>query len=206
MPLLTGPGCIATNCVSVQFPILPALCNCTTAKGGIGNVYAIPCTESLTAANIMSLAWWADLIADGNIGTFGRIMGSLKKKSDKKERISSCSVEEIQSLTWALSVTIKCFDKTSADTTTDQVNTLLQNASRFLFIARMCEGDDSIIPIGSAVVSDFDWDVPDNFEDLQKLPFELSWIEFGKPKIYQVAGLSSILPKNAHLGVATESI
>lgn len=98
-------------------------------------------------------------------------------------------------LTWALKYTIKVFDKTSADTTTEQVNAVLKRFQNFQVVARMCDGPDTVLPIGVFSVSDFDWVVPESSDDIQSVSFELSWNELAKPKVYVVAGLSAIIPK-----------
>jgi hypothetical protein len=46
-------------------------------------------------------------------------------------------------------------------------------------------------------VSDFDWTVPDNFEEVQSITIEIGWFELGMPKTYDVAGLSAVVPKAA---------
>ena len=132
--------------------------------------------------------------------TLGRIgigLGSIAKKSDKKERVGSCRTEQIVQTTWALTYVIKCFDKTSARTTTEQVNTLITKFNNFLLIARMCDGTDTVLPIGVFTTSDFNWTVPDNSEEYQTITLELSWPELGLPKTYDVPGLSAVLPKAA---------
>lgn len=198
MPVLSGPGCLVNaSCPASPFPASLSSCICTYAKGGVSSLYAIECTEAMTDTNVLSVEWWGGLVTSAKLTSLGKMLGAIKKKSDKKDRISSCQTESIVNLTWAIEGTIKCIDLTSADNTTLQFNALLQNATKYLWVARMCDGDDRVLPIGYATVSDFDWVVPDNFEENQSLKFELSWIEFAKPKVYTVAGLSAVLPKEA---------
>ncbi|MEO7049441.1 MAG: hypothetical protein ABI091_29320, partial [Ferruginibacter sp.] len=121
--------------------------------------------------------------------------GSIGKKTTKSEKVASCRPEQITSVTWALKYTIKVIDKTSADKTRAQVTAMLQRFSNFQVIARMCDGADSVLPIGTFSVSDLDWVVPESSEDIQNISFEISWIEFALPKPYTVAGLSAIVPK-----------
>ena len=135
--------------------------------------------------------------ANATLGRLGIGLGSIAKKSDKKERVGSCRTEQIVQTTWALTYVIKCFDKTSARTTVEQVNTLITRFSNFLLIARMCDGSDTVLPIGVFTTSDFNWTVPDNAEEYQSITLELSWPELGLPRTYDVPGLSAVLPKAA---------
>lgn len=196
MPVTTGPSCIANDdCPVTPLPVASAVCIPAFTYGGINDLYFTPCTVSMTEANILDTTWWQTLVDAGNLGNIGLGLGSIGKKSVKTEKLSSCRPEEIISSTWALKYVIKTFDKTSADITTNQINAILSRWTNFQVIARMCDGDDTILPIGRFSVSDFDWIVPENFEDLQTVMLEVSWIEFAKPKVYTVAGLSAVVPK-----------
>lgn len=198
MPVLTAPACNpSVDCPLVQFPQSSALCVCDLAVGGINDLYFIPCDETLSEDNILDIAWWSDLITDEKLGRIGIGLGSIAKKSDKKERIGSCRTEQIVQTTWALKYQIKCFDKTSSRITTEQVNTLVTKFNNFLVVARMCDGAETVLPIGQFTTSDFNWTVPDNAEEFQMVEFELSWLELGLPKTIDVAGLSTVLPKAA---------
>lgn len=208
MPVLTAAACNpSVDCPLVQFPQSSALCVCDLAVGGVNDLYIIPCTAVMSEENILDPQWWAGMIDNGESesvseggATLGRIgigLGSIAKKSDKKERVGSCRTEQIVQTTWALTYVIKCFDKTSARITTEQVNTLINRFSNFLLVARMCDGDDTILPIGRFTTSDFNWTVPDNSEEFQSITLELSWLELGLPKTYDVPGLSAVLPKAA---------
>lgn len=198
MPVLTGAGCTPSSaCPLVPFPSSTATCGCDLATGGINDLYFIPCDQELTEANVIDTAWWTTTIALADFGRIGVGLGSIGKKSDVKTRVGSCRIEQMTSATWALKWVVKCFDKTTAYTTNAQANALIQNFSRFLLVARMCDGDDSILPVGTFTTSDFNWVVPDNFEEFQQIEFELSWKELAMPKVYVVAGLSAILPKQA---------
>lgn len=198
MPVLNAPACNPSiDCPLATFPASSALCVCDTAVGGVNDLYFIPCDQTMSETNILDVAWWQGLLDASKLGRMGKGLGSIAKKSDKKERISSCNTEQTVQLTWALTYVIKCFDKTSARVTTEQITTLLQKFGNFLLIARMCDGSDTVLPIGAFTTSDLNWTVPDNFEELQSVQIELSWIEFGLPRTYDVAGLSAVLPKAA---------
>lgn len=200
-PYLAGPACSVDQCDGQPtFPQTAASCECNVAAGGINELYFVPCTETFSQANITSTAWWTGLLAgdsltDPKLGRSGLGLGSIGKKGDKKDRVASCRTEEMTSITWALKFAIKCFDKTSARTTAKKMNELILRSNKWLLVARMCDGEDTILPIGQFNTSDFNWTVPDNSEDNQMAEIELSWKELGFPETIDVAGLSAVLPK-----------
>lgn len=152
----------------------------------------------MSETNINDTAWWSAIVAGGSGGSIGSLgigLGSIAKKTDKKERMASCKIEQVLSTTWAIKYVLKCFDKSSEKVTHQQVNALINNAGDFQLIARMCDGENTVLPIGPFTLSDFNWIVPDNFEEVQSLELELSWVELGLPMTYDVAGLSAVVPK-----------
>lgn len=204
MPVLTGPACTATvDCPVVPMPVKPATCGTDLLFGGINDLYFIPCTETMSETNILDTDWWTALVGDPEadpevprtLGNIGIGLGSISKKSQRTEKIGSCRAEQVISVTWALKYIIKTFDKTAADTTKLQMDAILKRFNHFLLIARMCDGDNTVLPIGQFSTSDFNWTVPESNEDVQTVEVELSWIEYGFPKTYNVAGLSAIVPK-----------
>ena len=200
MPVLTAAACIPTlDCPLVAFPQATESCDCTLSVGGVNALYFFPCTAVMSEENILDLEWWTDFVEGSGLNGLATIsggLGSIAKKTDKKERVSSCRVEQLISTTWAITYVIKCFDKSSARTTNDQVNALITRMNNYILIARMCDGNDTILPIGPFTTSDFNWTVPDNFEEFQSMTIELSWLELGLPVTYDVAGLSAVLPKS----------
>lgn len=198
MPLLTAPACTPSGeCPLESFPVSSQLCQCDLAVGGVNDLYFIPCDQTLNETNLLDIAWWQALIDDETLGRLGIGLGSIGKKSDKKERVGSCRTEQIVQTTWALRYVVKCFDKTSARTTQAQFDVLVKKFNNFLLIARMCDGENTVLPIGVFTTSDFNWIVPDNAEEFQTVELELSWNELGLPKTYDVTGLSAVLPKAA---------
>lgn len=190
------------SCPATPFPTATAQCRPETSAGGVNDLYFIPCDQELTEANILDSSWWGGLLVGGSgessiLGNMGLMLGSIGKKSDKKERLGSCKVEQVVSTTWALKATLKTFDKSVDKVTHEQINALIENSGRYLCVARMCEGENTVLPIGVFSLSDFNWTVPDNFEEVQTIELEISWIETGLPKTYVVAGLSAIVPKAA---------
>lgn len=198
MPVLTAAACtVSEACPLVEFPASTSTCSCDLAVGGINDLYFIPCSAVMSEANILDLEWWSGLQSAETLGRIGLGLGSIAKKSDKKERVGSCRTEQVVSTTWALTYVIKCFDKTSARTTTAQANAIIRQSSNFLLIARMCDGENTILPVGVFTPSDFNWTVPDNSEEFQNISLELSWVELGLPKTYDVVGLSDVVPKQS---------
>lgn len=195
-PYLTGAACtLEEGCGAPDFPATTAVCQCTPAVGGINELYFVPCTETFSQANVTSTEWWQGLLTAETLGRSGLGLGSIGKKSSKNERFSSCRVEQLTSLTWALKYQIKCMDKTAARSTQAKFNELLLNFDKYLLIARMCDGNEDVLPIGVFNTTDINWTVPDNFEENQVLEIELSWFELGVPTPVTVAGLSAIVPK-----------
>jgi hypothetical protein len=196
MPYLSGPACtISEGCAEPDFPVSVANCFCTVAVGGLNELYFIPCTEVFSEANVTDVAWWQGLIDDGLLGRSGVGLGSIAKLSDVKDRTGSCRTEQVTGITWGATFGIKCFDKTSARSTCAKMNELILNASSYLVVARMCDGDDNILPIGKFDTNDFDWQVPDNVDENQLAQIVLAWKELGFPCTVDVPGLSVVLPK-----------
>lgn len=203
MPVLTAAACVpSVECPATPFPVATASCSCTLTTGGVNDLYFIPCDEVMSETNILDIAWWTAILTAGSgggsaLGNLGIGLGSVAKKTDKKERVGSCKVEQVISTTWAIKYVLKCFDKSSEKVTHEQVNALINSAGNYLLIARMCDGDNTVLPVGSFILSDFNWIVPDNFEEVQSVELEFSWFELALPKTYSVTGLSAVVPKAA---------
>jgi hypothetical protein len=201
MPYLTGPSCVIGECGEPNFPASVDTCVCDLANGGVNELYFIPCTETFTEVNVTNVSWWQGFVGGsgstdtGTLGRSGAGLGSIARKDVKTERVASCRTAQLTSITWALKFQVKCFDKSSARTTCGKMNELILHADKYLLVARMCDGDDVILPIGVFATSDFNWTVPDNFEEVQVAEFELSWKELGFPCTVDVTGLSAVLPK-----------
>lgn len=200
MPYLSGPACtIADGCAEPDFPQSTQQCVCEIAVGGINELYFVPCTETFSQANVLDLDWWTALIGTpeipGPLGRSGLGIGSIAKSGQQNERVASCRTEQLISITWALTFSIKCFDKSSARSTCAKMNELITNFSSYLLVARMCDGDNTVLPVGVFNTSDFDWIVPDNNEESQTAQVVLSWKELGFPCTIDVPGLSTVLPK-----------
>lgn len=204
MPVQSAAACVpSAACPATPFPVATAQCNPVTSAGGVNDLYFIPCDQAMTEVNLLDTSWWSNILAGESgesgassfLGNMGRGLGSIAKKTDKKERLSSCQVESIISTTWALKYVIKSFDKSAEKITHEQVNALIAQAKNYQLIARMCDGDNTVLPIGPFSTSDFNWIVPDNFEEIQSIELEFSWVEVGLPKTYDVTGLSAVVPK-----------
>jgi hypothetical protein len=200
MPYLSGPACtIQDGCSEPSFPQSTQQCVCEIAVGGINELYFIPCTETFSEVNVLDVDWWADLVGTaevpGPLGRSGLGIGSIAKSGQQNERVASCRTEQLISITWALTFQIKCFDKSSARSTCAKMNELILRFNNYLLVARMCDGDNTVLPVGVFNTSDFDWTVPDNNEESQVAQVVLSWKELGFPCTVDVPGLSTVLPK-----------
>lgn len=196
MPYLSGPSCILGDCPAPAFPAISEACICTPSAGGINELYFVPCTETFSEANVSDPYWWQAMVGT-TLGRSGVGLGSIGKKATKQDRFASCRTEQTTQITWALKFVIKCFDKTSARATCAVLNEVLTNFSKYLVVARMCDGDEVVLPIGVFTTSDADWVVPDNFEDNQNAMVELSWVQNSFPCTVDVPGLNAVLPKAA---------
>lgn len=196
MPFNSGPACtIEGTCSAPAFPQATAQCECTVAVGGINELYFIPCTAVFSETNVLDTAWWQAMITANTLGRSGLGLGSIGKKAQKTDRVGSCRTEQVTGMTWAVKFGIKCMDKTSSRSTHARVNEIVSRGDKYLVVARMCDGDNEILPIGKYDLTDLNWTVPDNFEDNQLIEIELSWKELGLPTPINVAGLSAVLPK-----------
>lgn len=200
MPYLSGPACtILGECSTPSFPVSTQQCVCEIAVGGINELYFVPCTETFSEANVLDVDWWATLVGTteepGPLGRSGLGIGSIAKSGQQNERVASCRTEQLISITWALTFQIKCFDKSSARSTCAKMNELILRFNNYLLVARMCDGDNTILPVGVFNTSDFDWTVPDNNEESQVAQVVLSWKELGFPCTVDVPGLNAVLPK-----------
>lgn len=196
MPVLIGPACLTgVDCPVVIFPRNPNACQRSFRKGGVNDLYFIPCSETLSEANITSLTWWQGLLTDEKFGNVGVGLGSIARESVSTEKVGSETIDELTGMKWGLTYTIKNFDKTSADVTKDQMDKLIKKFPSFLLIARMSDGDDTVLPVGAFVTTDFNWTVPEDSNNLQTIQIKLVWDEIGLPKQYAVAGLSAVIPK-----------
>src|SRR6185369_6430736 len=137
MPVLSAAACVpSVACPATPFPVATANCSCTLSTGGVNDLYFIPCDQVMSEVNILDTAWWQTLV-DGDspgssfLGNIGIGLGSIAKKTDKKERVSSCKVEQLISTTWALKYVLKCFDKSSEKVTHEQMDALINNAGSY---------------------------------------------------------------------------
>jgi len=197
MPFNTGPGCDLGSCDAPVFPVTAAACICETAVGGISELYFVPCTETMSEANVTDPDWWQGLITDNKLGRSGLGLGSIAAGNKTTRRKSSCKPEEITGITWNLTFQIVCVDKTSARTTSKKVNEMLNKSSKYLLLARMCDGEEEVLPVGSFAATDIDWTVPDNVDEDRVVQIVLSWKEKQLPDTVDVPGLSAVLPKAA---------
>ena len=198
MPYLSGPACTLGDCPTSTFPAITESCVCTPSPGGINELYFIPCTETFSEVNVTDPYWWANLVDTNVLGRSGLGLGSIAKKSSTSERFSSCRTEQPTAIIWALTFVIKCFDKTSGPGQPAQSLTKYCSTSANMLLLLVCAtAEEVILPIGVFAASDFDWTVPDNFEENQSATIEISWYEFAFPCTVDVPGLQAVVPKLA---------
>lgn len=149
----------------------------------------------MSEENVTDPAWWQAMITAETLGRSGALLGSIAKGATTTDRVASCLPEQITGVTWNLTSQKKCFDKTSARTTQAQADEAWLNSSKYLLIARMCDGDEDVLPIGKYTITDLDWTVADNSDENQILQLVYSWKQKSFPTPTTVAGLALILPK-----------
>ncbi len=194
MPYINAPACVLGECEAPAFPVTTAACSCEIVLGGIGELYIIPCTETLSQANVTDPEWWSGLIADNKLGRMGKGVGSISKGNVFKARTSSCGPEQIINIEWNLNFRELCQDISSARTTQKKYTELITRFSSYLVIARMCSGPETIMPIGKFTATDADYVVPEVIDEAQTVSIVLTWKERGLPETVDVAGLSTVLP------------
>lgn len=197
MPFLSAAACVPGVCSTgtSQFPTTSAMCVCEVATGGINELYFLPCTVVFSEVNVLDLSWWQGLFDSNSIGRSGLVIGSIGQKSVKTDKVSSCRDEQVTMMTWAIKAIQKCFDKTSARSTCARNNELIKSFDKYLLVARMCDGADTILPVGVFTTSSFNWVVPEDSNDNQNTEIEFSWKELGMPCTIDVPGLSTVIPK-----------
>src|SRR5690348_9819373 len=100
MPVQTAAACLVNvDCPVVPLPQAVGGCIPTLSFGGVNDLYAIPCTEAMTEANILDTTWWQALVTNSNLGNIGLGLGSIGKKSTKTEKVASGLVEQLISIT-----------------------------------------------------------------------------------------------------------
>jgi hypothetical protein len=197
MPFLSAAACLPGVCDngSSVFPTTDAMCVCEVAAGGINEFYYLPCDFIFSEVNLLDVSKWQDLVDDGKLGRSGLVIGSLGQKSVKTDKLASCRVEQMTAMVWAIKAVQKCFDKTSARSHCAKNNELIKKFDKYLLVARMCEGDNTILPVGVFTTSAFNWIVPEDSQDNQSTEIEYSWKELGMPCTMDVPGLSAVIPK-----------
>jgi hypothetical protein len=196
-PYLTAAACITGACDddTPVFPVTDAACSCDILTGGLNELYFLACTVVFSQANLTDVAFWQNLVDNNAVGRSGLLLGSIGQKSVKSDRLSSCRSEQVTQMVWALKAIQKCFDKTSARTTCAKNNELIKRFDKYLLVARMCDGEDTILPVGKFTTSAFNWIVPETSDDNQSTEIEFSWKELGMPCTVDVPGLSAVIPK-----------
>jgi hypothetical protein len=189
--------CSTSTCTIAALPEAGAdACQCDTWSGRINDLYFIKCTEAITPGHLVDTAWWAALVANGKLRNTGVGIGSYGKNSITTFDAGGCGLATVQQVEWKLDYQIFCIDKSSSYATHEFVDALVKGALKnYNLVARFCDGDNVILPIGKVDIIDFDNALPSATTDFMSFTLSLGWKQLGVPTPLEVAGLSSVLPK-----------
>lgn len=189
--------CAGDTCVKVTLPVKSSqACDCTTWGGRINDLYFIDCSEEVSPANLIDTAWWTSLKTNDKIFNLGVGIGGYAKKNAITFDAGGCGVPTIQDIEWALTYQVFCMDKSSAMYTHEFANDLINGGLKnYNVIARFCDGDNMILPIGKVSLSDFNNELPTDITGFMSFSYEFSWKSMVVPTPLEVAGLQAVLPK-----------
>jgi hypothetical protein len=199
MPLLSNfTDCSASACAKTVLPAKTAsACDCKLWSGRINDIYFVDCGEEVSPTNIVDTGWWEDLVANGKIFNFGAGIGGFKVKDKVVFDAGGCGTATIQNMTWQITYKVFCVDKSTAFYTHNFANTLLAGALKnYNVILRLCDGENTLVPIGSVQLGDFDNELPDDNNAFFSFMYEFNWKSMEAPLPIEVAGLSSVISKS----------
>jgi hypothetical protein len=171
-------------------------CDCTTWTGRLNDLYFVECSETINAANLVDTTWWQTAIDNGKLFNLGIGIGSYAKKNITTFDKGGCGTATVEQIEWALTYKLFCVDKSTQFYNHEFADTMLKGAYRnYNLIARYCDGEEIILPIGKVNLSDFDSALPESTEEFMSFTYEFSWKGLWVPSPLTVAGLNSVLPK-----------
>ncbi len=190
-------ACGTNGCNTAALPTAIAdACDRDVLGGRINDIYFIDCSEEISNANLIDTDWWAGLITDSKIHNLGVGIGSYAKKNSATFDAGGCGSPTIESIEWAIQYELFCIDKGTTAHTHEFANALLNGATKnYNVVARLCGGDNLIVPIGKVDISDFDNILPNATDQFMSFKYEFSWKSMTVPHILDVAGLSTVLAK-----------
>ena len=196
--------CSTGTCSSVELPALTASCACDTWKGRINDLYFVDCSLELTKANLLDTAWWTAAVNAGKIKKIGVGIGGYQKDEVTTFDAGGCGDATVEQIKWALNYQVFCIDQTSGGSTDypegyythEFANALINGAlANYNLIARYCDGDEVIVPIGKVDLADFDNILPTATTEFMSFTYKFTWKSLKVPHPVTVPGLNAILPK-----------
>lgn len=184
------------SCTVNALPPVPSTsCECTTWSGRLNDLYFIECTEEVNEDNLLNAGWWSVLVQDGKIHRMGMGIGSYAKKNLTTFDKGGCGSASVEQIEWAINYQIFCVEKTEF-LSHQFADAMVKGAYKnYNLVARYCDGDEVILPIGKVTLSDFDSALPASPEEFMSFTYEFSWKGLWVPSPLVVAGLNDFVPK-----------
>lgn len=197
MPVNYGNMIAGCECNPTSLPTKTSTtCECTTWSGRLNDLYFIECSETISEANLLDTAWWQSAIDDNKIKNLGVGIGAYGQKNITTFDKGGCGSASVEQIEWALTYKQYCVDKSSAFYNHEFAEAIVKGALKFYnVIARFCDGDDVILPIGKVDLSSFNNLLPESREEFMSFEYEFSWKGLVVPTPLIVTGLNNILPK-----------
>lgn len=189
---ITGCECNVTTLPTKS----ASTCECTTWSGRLNDLYFIECSETISEANLLDTAWWQSVIDNNKIFNLGVGIGNYGQKNITTFDKGGCGSPSVEQIEWSLTYQVYCVDKTSSFYNHEFADTLLKGALKhYNLVARYCDGDNVILPIGKVDLSSFDSALPASTEEFMSFTYEFSWKGLYVPIPMIVTGLNTVLPK-----------
>jgi len=187
----------ANNCATAVLPSrVASACECKPWSGRLNDLYFIDCSLTVNETNLLDLNWWDAGIDAGKIFNMGVGIGGYKKKGATTFDAGGCYGTTVEQVEWSLTYELYCVDKSSVHYTHSFASKLLNGAMKnYNLIARYCDGENTILPIGKVVMADMDNELPTDTTGFMKFSYEFTWRAMDIPTPLEVAGLSSVLAK-----------
>jgi hypothetical protein len=189
--------CSASACTLVTLPTIGAdNCQCNTWTGRINDIYLIECTQAINATNLVDTTWWQALIDSDKIRNLGVGIGSYGQSAITTFDAGGCGTATVEQIEWKLDYQIFCIDQSASYYTHEFISALIGGALRnYNLVARFCDGDNVILPIGKVNLSSFDNSLPASTTEFMSFTLQFGWKSMVVPTPLTVAGLSAVLPK-----------
>lgn len=190
-------SCVDSSCTKVTLPsIVAGACECNTWTGRLNDLYFIDCSLAITEANLLDTAWWQANIDNGKIKNIGVGIGGFNQKAVTSFDAGGCGSATVEAIEWALNYQVFCVDKSSAYSTHEFASAMIGGALKnYNLIARFCDGDNVILPIGKVDLGSFDNALPTSTTEFMSFSYEFNWKSLSVPTPLEVAGLAAVLPK-----------